>query len=119
MKLLSDYKDEEAIELWADLLDPLSVILSDKDFTSGLKGKSYLVMAKDIMKKYSHEAVEILKRIDPDEIDGMNLLLRLVNLLADIGRNKEIMGFFGSSAQEMSESESFGSATENTEDGEN
>ena len=39
MKTLSDYKDEEAIELWADLIDPLTAIFSDKEFMQGLKGK--------------------------------------------------------------------------------
>ena len=117
MKTLSDYKGEEAIELWADLLDPLSAILGDKEFTSGLKGKAPLMMAKEILKKYKNEAVEILTRIDPEPIDGMNILLRLVSLLADIGRNKEIMVFFGSAVQEISGSESSGSAMVNTEDG--
>ena len=31
MKRLSDYQGEEAIELWADLLDPISDILTDKE----------------------------------------------------------------------------------------
>lgn len=118
MKTLSDYKDEEAIELWADLLEPVSHILQNKEFTSGLKGKSYIVMAKEILKEYRTETAEILKRISGETVDGMNILLTLVNLLADIGRNKEIISFFGSAAQEISESESSGSDTENTEDGE-
>ena len=118
MKTLSDYKGEEAIELWADLIEPLSVILSNKEFTSGLKGKAPLIIAKEIMKEYKREAVEILTIIDDEPIDGMNILTRLVALLADIGRNKEIMGFFGSAVQEISESESSGSVMENTEDGE-
>lgn len=117
MKKLSDYKGEEAIELWADLIDPLTTILSDKEFTSGLKGKATLKMASEILKKYSHEAMEILTRIDPEPIDGMNMLLRLVALLADIGANKEVIAFFGSAEQEKEGSESSGSAMENTEDG--
>lgn len=117
MKTLSDYKNEEAIELWADLLEPISVILADKEFTSGLRGKSKIIMAKEILKEYKNEAVQILLRIDPEPIDGMNLLIRLIKLLADIGRNKEIISFFESAVPEKSESESFGSATENIEDG--
>lgn len=117
MKTLSDYKGEEAIELWADLIDPLSAILTDKEFTASLRGKAPLTMAKEILKNYSKEASEILLRIDPEPIDGMNILLRLVALLADIGQNKEVMVFFGSAVAEQLESESSGSVTENTEDG--
>lgn len=119
MKTLSDYKDEEAIELWADLLEPVSHILKDKEFTSGLKGKPYIIMAKEILKEYKTETAEILKRISGEPLDGFNVLLTLVKLLADIGRNPEIISFFGSAEQGISESESFGSDMENTEDGEN
>ena len=117
MKTLSDYKGEEAIELWADLIDPLTTILSDKEFTSGLKGKAKLTIASEVLKKYSHEAEQILLRVDPEPLDGMNMLFRLMALLADIGKNKEVMAFFGSAEQEKEESESSGSAMESTEDG--
>ena len=61
------------------------------------------------------EAVEILLRIDPEPIDGLNLILRLVALITDIGKNNEVRGFFGYAEQAKTDSESGGSATENTE----
>ena len=118
MKKLSDYKGDEAIELWADLLEPLTVILGDKELLAQVKDKAPLIIAKEILKSHKQEAVEILVRIDPEPLDGMNILIRMMLLLADIGNNKEIMSFFGSAPQAMSESESFGSAMESTEDGE-
>ena len=119
MKRLSDYKGEEAIELWADLIEPLTVVFKDENLMNAVKGKAPLLIAKEILKSHKKEALEIMLRIDPEPIDGMTVLMRLAGLLADIGGNKEIMSFFGSVRQETSESESFGSVTENTEDGEN
>lgn len=118
MKTLSDYKDDEAIELWADLIEPLSKIFSNEEFTRSLQGKNKLTIAKEVLQNYKSEAVEILLRIDPTPLDGMNIVLRLVALLADIGRNEEIKVFFGSVGKEITGRESSGSVTENIEDGE-
>lgn len=120
MKKLSDYQSDEAIELWADLLEPLTVILGDSAVQNDLKsGKSKIGIARDILKAHSNEAKEILLRIDPEPINGLNIILRLVALLAEIGKNEDIKSFFGYAVQEKTDSESFGSATENTEAGEN
>lgn len=120
MKRLSDYKGDEAIELWADLLEPLSTILSDEKVQGVIKsGKSKMIIAKEILKSHKKEALEIMMRVDPEPIDGMNIILRLIGLLADIGQNEEIRSFFGFAVQETTESESSGSATENTEVAEN
>lgn len=114
MKKLSDYKDNEAIELWADLLEPLSKILSDKKIATVFRsGKPKIEIAKEILKKHSKEAKTILLRIDPTPIDGMNIVLRLVTLLAEIGENPEIKAFFGFAEQEQTEDESSTSVTEN------
>ena len=115
MVKLSDYVGEEAIELWADLLDPISAIITDEKVASVIKsGKSKLEIAKTILLEHKAEAKQILVRIDPTPIDGINLVMRLVSLLAEIGSNEEIRPFFGYAAQEEMDSESSGSAMENT-----
>ena len=116
MKKLSDYKGEEAIELWADLLEPLSVIFEDEKFRKALASKkSKIALAKDILKLHKKEAMEILSRIDPEPIDGLNIVVRLIAVLADIGQSEEIKSFFGYAEQVQTVSESFGSPTANTE----
>lgn len=120
MKKLSDYKGDEAIELWADLLDPLTTILGDKAVQNVIRsGQSKMAIAKSILNAHKSEAVEILLRVDPTPIDGLNIILRLVALLADIGQNDEIKSFFGFAEQATTESESSGSVTENIEGAEN
>lgn len=120
MKKLSDYKGDEAIDLWADLLDPLTKILGDKKVKDVIQsGKSKMEIAKEILKHHKKEAVEIMLRVDPEPIDGLNIILRLVAILSDIGQNDEIKSFFAYAEAVKTESESFGSATENTEAKEN
>lgn len=120
MKRLSDYKGDEAIELWADLLDPLTEILTDPEVASVTKqGLPPIVIAKTILKKHKIAAADILLRIDPEPLDGINIVMRLVNILVEVGERSELKSFFGYAAQERMESESTGSVTEITEVGEN
>ena len=115
MKRLSDYKGEEAIELWGDLLDPLTKILADKEIASTIKsGKPKILIAKTILVNHAKEATEILLRIDPSPIDGLNIVLRLVSIISEIGESDELKTFFGFA--EQANKESSGSVTENTEE---
>lgn len=114
MKKLSDYKGDAAIELWMDLMDPLSVIIGDERIAKIVQlKKPRTVIAKEVLKLHKKEAVEILKRIDPEPIDGLNLVLRLLSILTDIGQNEEIQSFFGYAEQAKTASESSGSVTGN------
>lgn len=104
MKKLSDYKGDEAIELWADLIDPLTTILTDKEIAEVVKsGEPKVKIAKIILKAHANEAVEILERIDDTPVDGMNIVLRLVSLINEIGRNEDVKSFFGYAEQEKTE----------------
>jgi hypothetical protein len=65
------------------------------------------------MKTHKDEAVSILLRIDPTPIDGMNFIVRLVNLVMEFVNNEDLKGFFGSAERARTGSESSGSATAN------
>lgn len=120
MKKLSDYQGDEAIELWADLLEPLTKILGDNKIEQAVKsGKPKILIAREILKAHKQEATEILLRIDPTPINGFNIILRLVNILAEIGENQEVKSFFGFAEQAKTDSESSGFVMVNTEDTEN
>lgn len=120
MKKLSDYKGEEAIELWANLLDPFVEIVGDKKIATMLRAKMPpLETAKVIIKTYKKQAMQIVLTIDPTPIDGLNLIIRLMEVLKEIGEDPTIQSFFGSSAEAKKEETSTGSAMENTEEGEN
>lgn len=118
MKKLGDYKDEEAIDLWMDLLDPIGVILQDKEIGKLYKkGGKPIQMAQEIVKLHRKEATQILLRIDPTPIDGLNIIIRLLDIIMEFERSEELKGFFGS-AGTVTEGASSGNATANTEDAE-
>lgn len=120
MKRLSDYQGEEALELWADLLEPMTEIIGDDEIQKVIKsGKPKITVVKDILKLHKKEATEIMLRIDPEPIDGVGVITRLLGIVSDFMQNAELRSFFGFAVQEKTESESSGSATENTEGAEN
>lgn len=119
MKRLSDYEGEEAIDLWVDLLDPMIQIVGDKKIAGMLRAKKPIILtAKEIIKEYKAEAEQILLRIDPTPLNGLNLLIRMVELLTEIGKDETIQSFFGSSAdaKKLKSETSSSSAMENIED---
>ena len=115
MKKLSDYKGEDAIELWADLLEPLSSIISDEKVAGLMKpGNPAILLAKQILKSKKKEASEILLRIDPEPLTGLNIIARLVGIINEMEEDEDIRNFFTSPGQTITK-ESSGSAMENTE----
>lgn len=119
MKTLSDYKGEEAIELWGDLLELLVPIFQDKEIASVASGGNKFTMAKAILARHKKEAEQILLRIDPTPIDGLNIVIRLVRIITEIGKDDYVKSFFGFAEQGQTEQESIGSPTESTEVEEN
>ena len=114
MKRLSDFKGSEAFELWADLLEPLTEIMTDEEVRKATEtGQPRLKIAQTILKNHAKEAEQMLLRIDPAPIDALNIVLRLVALINDIGQNEDIKSFFGYAAQGKMGEESSISATEN------
>lgn len=120
MKKLSDYKGNDAIDLWADLLIPMSSIMGDEKVANVVRsGMPKMMIAQTILKNHADDAVEILTRIAGEPVDGLNVIMQLISLLADIGQNDDIKSFFGYAEQVNKDSESGGSVTESTEAGEN
>jgi len=112
MKRLSDYKDDEAIELWGELLEPISVIFSDSSEIMSDKKKTIAAKAKAILKAHPEEVKEILLIIDDTPVNGLNILFRLIALLQDFEDGAD---FFTSAEQERTVSGSTGSPMGNTE----
>ena len=98
MKKLSDYQGAEAIELWADLMEPIVRILQDARFVKFAKTKdktSKLLLVSEILREHKEDMTEIFTRIDPDEqVNGLTVALRTTQLLAEIGNSEVIDSFF-------------------------
>ena len=117
MKKLSDYQGEEAIELWADLLEPITKILGDPEIAKVYKsGKPPFLIAKEILNLHGEEAINILTRIDPTPVNGLNAVTRIVEIFVEVKGSPELQGFLADAGQVKTMNESSGFATANTGD---
>jgi len=121
MKKLSEYKDEEAIEILADILDPVATIATDKGLVDDIrknfsKGGQRIRIISRALKTHKKEIFEILAALERVPVEEYHcnmatLPAQILNILND----KDLMEYFLSSA-ETGEETSSGSATENTEE---
>ena len=113
---LSDWKGEEAIELLADLLDPISEIFTDKEWNAKRKtGATKMELIKLALKGHKKAVLRIMALLngeDPEtyEPNIVQLPITIMQLLND----EDLLKLFQSQGQMMPE-ESSGSAMENTE----
>lgn len=114
MKKLSEYKDEEALELLADILDPITDILADQEVVKAFTKKSKLQGIGLAIKKHKRAVFECLAILEgvPVKDYHCNVITLPITIL-DIINDKDLIAFFGSQSQQMEE-ESSGSVTKTT-----
>lgn len=113
MRKLSEYKDDEAIELLADILDPVCSICADKEVVESMS-KSKIEFMRTCMKSHPADIRRIMSVLEgvPYEEYHMGVFdipIKLVEILNDV----DLMSFFQSQGQ-MVLNDNSGSATENT-----
>ena len=115
---ISEYKNEDAIELLADIIEPTVEILTDKNIQAIFTGQKFNKMhvVKVLLKDHQRSIVEIMAALDGKTyeeyefnlITGTKQLLELLN-------DEALISFFQSQGQ-MMVAESSGSVTANTEE---
>lgn len=86
MKLL-DYTGEDALDLLADIMDPVSEILSDTQFRDVVRsGASTLAVVKSLLKNHKSQILAIMARVEdtsPEEYkpNVFTLPVKLVELI--------------------------------------
>lgn len=117
MKKISQYKDEEALELLANLIEPLGKIISDQDVLSAFRKKGKLAGVSAAIKAHKHEVFCMLAVLDGTPVDEFHCNVFELPLKAlEILNDKDLTDFFASQSQQMDE-ESSGSASANSPDG--
>lgn len=97
---ISDFKNEEALDLLADILEPASEIIADEEVKKAYKNKeNKLTLAKIIIKNHKSAIIEILARLDGKAVEEytcnvFTLPIKLIEMLND----EELVTFFNSSA---------------------
>lgn len=118
---LSEIKGENAIDVIADLLDPLTLILADPEIKKVAKSNvDVLTQAKFILKKHKKAVLEILAILDQTPVEEfqpslLELPKMLVDLINDIKENEELSSLFQSQGQMITDAP-FGPVTQNTEE---
>lgn len=89
-----DYKNEDAIELIADIMEPLSVVFTDEEIKNE---KNRMKAIAKALRKYKKEVVEILARIDNVPVENFECnALTLPARLLEIMNDKDIQDFLTS-----------------------
>lgn len=120
---LSDFKGEEAIDVLADIIDPITTILTDSEIQALSKKKDVppIAYVKPMLKNNKQEIIEILARLNNKSVEEYTKSLSLITLPAqvmDLINDPELQKLFLS--QEQSESNASSTpATETTEAGKN
>lgn len=123
MKKLSDYTDEQAIEIWGDILPVVVKIIKNGNLKQAVKNTDgtiadKLTIATNILKSNKTEICELLKIIDDTPINAMNVLVRTISFLDELIENEEVLDFLGLSELIPKSTHPIcgGSAMENTMD---
>lgn len=115
MKKLSEYKNEEALDLLADIFEPVTEIFADQEFANKLQ-QNIMMAVQHVIKAHKKSVLKILARLEGVPVEEyectiFTLPMALLNILND----QDMLNFFASQGLKIGE-ESFGSATENIEE---
>lgn len=101
MKKLSEYQNEEAIDLLADILDPVAMILGDKKVQTLIKSNvPKLKIVQHLLKNHSKEVVKVLARLEGKKVSEYKCnILTLPKVMLEIMDDEELVNFFQSQVQ--------------------
>ena len=112
---LSEIKGEKALEVVADLIDPVGRLMQDEKFKEYIDSDSKLELIKYLLKNHKKDVLEILALLNGEDPKTYEpTLLSLPKMLMDLLSDPDVMSLFGSQDQNT-ELASFGPATENIE----
>lgn len=121
---LSEFKDEEALDLLADIIEPVGTILEDKEIakiyeenkSDGFGIKLKLKLVSVMIRNHKHEVIEILAKLNKQDASEFHCnVLTLPKELLSLINDPLMMDFFVSQVQSEGETSS-APATEITEE---
>lgn len=120
MRNLKDFQDEQALDLLAEIFEPMVNIMSDNEFITAFDSGKRLEAVKIAIKKHKEDVMLILASMDGVPVEEYHcnfftLPVRLIEVITEIMKEPELMGFFVPQSEKKSKNTS-GSVTENTEE---
>lgn len=122
MKKLSEFRDDEAMDVLAEILDPMVNMMKNKDFVLAMRGDrqkeirpNRVEAIKIAITDNRSDVVKIMAVLNETPVEEFHYnLLTLPQMMVEMLNDKELMGFFGYQSEKDSQIPS-GSATESTE----
>ena len=98
---LSDYKGEEALDVLADIIEPLAMIISDKEIQELARQENTPAMKfiKPAIKNHKKELIEILARLENQPVEEYEETVNLFTLpmqILDLVNDPEVQSLFRS-----------------------
>ena len=123
MKKLTEFKDDEAMDVLAEIIDPMVNMMKNKDFVLAMRGDrekkirpNRVEAIKIAITKNRSDVVKIMAVLNETPVEEFHYnLLTLPQMMVEMFNDKELMDFFGSQSEKDSQIP-FGSVTENTEE---
>ena len=118
---LSDYKGEEALDVLADIIEPLSNIITDDEIQELAKNDKtpVIAMVKPAIKNHKKELIEILARLENQSVEEYREKMNLLTLpkqVLELLNDPEVQSLFSSQGKsQVTSLASSSSAMESTE----
>ena len=122
MRNLKDFQDEQALDLLAEIFEPMVNIMSDNEFLTAFDNGKRLEAVKIAIKNHKEDVMLILASMDGVPVEEYHcnfftLPVRLIEVITEIMKEPELMGFFAPQSKKKSPNTS-GSVMETTEENE-
>lgn len=93
---LSEYKNEDALELLADLIEPVSVLMTDEQLKKMVTADAKkLDIARYLLKSHNKEIIAVLARLNGADVYDANIVDILTQVL-DLINDPVLTDFFES-----------------------
>ena len=120
MKKISEFKDDEAMDVLVEILEPAVNVAKNQEFVKAFRGDkdhkpNRIEAVKIALKDNREDIVKIMAVLNETPVEEFHYnLLTLPNMVLQIFNDKELIGFFSTQGENISATSS-GSVMENTE----
>lgn len=112
---LSEYKNEDALELLADIIDPVTKVMQDPGMAKIARTGKKIQIVKYLLKNHAKSIIEVFARVENVPVEEYNgNIISMTKELLEILNDEEMVDFF-TSQEQTKDATSSGPAMEITE----